>query len=151
MPAHKIAFYLNSSENLRGLAQRARHVAELQHVFLKIAPPSLTQASCVKQLRAGTLFLLAGNAAVATKLKQLAPRFLTAYKQLGVEITSIRVEVHVKENDGEPAKSPQTKQLRIESIEYLETLAAKLEDCPLKHALSTMAVRQRKYHSRSEH
>ena len=151
MPAHKIAFYLNSSENLRALAHQARRVAELQQAFLKIAPPSLTQASCVKQLRAGTLFLLAGNAAVATKLKQLAPRFLTAYKQLGVEITSIRVEVQVRENGREPAKSFKTKQLSIESIEYLETLAAELEDCPLKRALTTMAVRQRKYQSRSEH
>jgi hypothetical protein len=151
MPAHKIDFYLNSSDNLRALAHQARRVAELQQVFLKIAPPPLTQASCVKQLRAGTLFLLAGNAAVATKLKQLAPRFLTAYEQLGFEITSIRVEVQVKEAGPELVQIFKTKQLSIESIEYLETLAAKLEDCPLKHALTKMAARQRKYHSHSEH
>ena len=151
MPAHKIDFYLNSSDNLRALAQQARRVAELQQAFLKIAPPLLTQASCVKQLRAGTLFLLAGNAAVATKLKQLAPRFLTAYEQLGVEVTSIRVEVQVREAAPEPAKSFKTKQLSIESIEYLESLAAVLEESPLKQALTTMAARQRKYRSRSEH
>jgi hypothetical protein len=39
----------------------------------------------------------------------------------------------------------------IEHLLAQKTLAAKLEDSPLKHALTTMAVRQRKYHSRSEH
>ena len=91
MPAHKIDFYLNSSNSLRRLADAARRIAELQQVFLKIAPQPLTQACCVKQLRAGTLFLLAENAAVAAKLKQLAPRLLTAYEKLGCEVTSIKV------------------------------------------------------------
>jgi hypothetical protein len=55
MPAHKIDFYLNSSNSLRQLADEARRIAELQRVFLKTAPPPLTQACCVRQLRAGTL------------------------------------------------------------------------------------------------
>jgi hypothetical protein len=143
MPAHKIDFYLNSSSSLRRLAGQARRVAELQQIFLKVAPQSLTQACCVKQLRAGTLFLLADNAAIAAKLKQLAPRLLTAYEKQGVEVTSIRVEVQVSE--APPGRAPKRvpKQLSIETIENLERLAAQLDDSPLKRALTNMAAHQR--------
>ena len=143
MPAHKIDFYLNSSNSLRQLADEARRIAELQQVFLKIAPQPLTEACCVKQLRAGTLFLLAENAAVAAKLKQLAPRLLTAYQQLGLKVTLIQVQVQVKDAAQRPAVAPAPKRLSIETIDNLERLAAGLEDTPLKQALTNMVAHQR--------
>jgi hypothetical protein len=143
MPAHKIDFYLNSSNSLRQLADEARRIAELQRVFLKTAPPPLTQACCVRQLRAGTLFLLAENAAIAAKLKQLLPRLLTSYQKLGWQVTSIRVEVQVRGAAPEAATTRATKQLSTESIENLERLAARLEDSPLKQALTNMVAHQR--------
>lgn len=143
MPAHKIDFYLNSSSSLRALAVEAKRIAALQQVFRNIAPPELTQACCVKQLRAGILFLLAENATVAAKLKQLAPRLLTSYQKQGVEVTSIRVQVQVREASPQSAARPALKQLSLESIENLERLATGLEDSPLKQALTDMAARQR--------
>jgi len=143
MPAHKIDFYLNSSNSLRQLANEARRIAELQQVFLKIAPQPLTQACCVKQLRAGTLFLLAENAAIAAKVKQLFPRLLTIYQKLGWQVTSIRVEVQVKETPPQPVTGCARARLSIETIDNLERLAAGLEDTPLKQALTNMVAHQR--------
>lgn len=143
MPAHKIDFYLNASDPLRSLADEARRIAQLQQVFLESAPGPLTQASCVKQLRAGTLFLLAENAAIAAKLRQLAPRLLTTYQKLGLEVTSIRVEVQVRETAQNPQSKRKSKRLSVETIENLEGLAAGLEDSPLKQALTRLAARQR--------
>ncbi len=143
MPAHKIDFYLNSSNSLRALADEPRRITDLQQVFRKIAPPPLTQACCVKQLRAGTLFLLAENAAVAAKLKQLAPRLLTSYQKQGVEVTSIRVQVQVKEALPQPAARRAPKRLSLESIQNLERLAEQLDESPLKQALTRLAARQR--------
>ena len=143
MPAHKIDFYLNSSNSLRQLADEARRIAELQQVFLKIAPHPLTEACCVKQLRAGTLFLLAENAAVAAKLKQLAPRLLTAYQKQGLKVTLIQVQVQVKDAAPQPAVAPAPKRLSIETIENFERLAAGLEDSPLKQALIKLVAHQR--------
>jgi hypothetical protein len=143
MPAHKIDFYLNSSNSLRRLADEARRIAELQRVFLKIAPQSLTQACCVRRLRAGTLSLLAENAAIAAKLKQLLPRLLTSYQKQGMEVTAIRVEVQVRETAPEAAAKRPVKHLSPESIENLEQLAAGLEDSPLKRALTNMISHQR--------
>jgi hypothetical protein len=64
MAAHKIGFYLSSSDDLRALSREARRVAELNRVLLRTAPSSLTQGCCVKQLRDGTLTLLADNPAI---------------------------------------------------------------------------------------
>jgi hypothetical protein len=143
MPAHKIDFYLNSSNSLRRLTDEARRIAELQRVFLKIAPQPLTQACCVGQLRAGTLSLLAENAAIAAKLKQLLPRLLISYQKLGWQVTAIRVEVQVRNAASEAATRRSTKHLSSESIRNLEELAAGLEDSPLKQALTNMVAHQR--------
>lgn len=143
MPAHKIDFYLDSSSSLRALTRAARRVADLQQIFLNTAPQTLTQACYVKQLRAGTLFLLAENAAVAAKLRQLAPRLLASYVKQGTEVTAIKVEVQVSETGPRPAPKPRANRLSIDAIENLEQLANDLEDTPLKHAIARLAARQR--------
>ncbi len=143
MPAHKIDFYLNSSNSLRQLANEARRIAELQQVFLQIAPQPLTQACSVRQLRAGTLVLLAENAAIAAKIKQLFPRLLTDYQKLGWQVTSIKVEVQVSETVQQPAAAPARARLSIETIDNLGRLVARLEDSPLKQALAKLVAHQR--------
>jgi len=143
MPARKIDFYLNSSSSLRTLAGAAKRVAELQQVFLENAPEPLAQACRVKQLRAGTLVLLAEHAAVAAKLRQLAPRLLSAYGKLGLEVTSIHIEVQVAESPQAAPAPRAARELSIESIEELEKLAESLEASPLRDAVTRLATRQR--------
>ena len=143
MPARRIDFYLNTSDRLRSLTHEARRNAELHQVLVNIAPPGLMQACCVKQLRDGTLTLLAENAAIAAKLKQLTARLLIAYRKQRSEITSIRIEVQVREATSDAAVVRKDKRLSIETIQNLEKLAGGLEDSPLKQALTTMAARQR--------
>ncbi len=144
MPARRINFYLNTSDRLRSLTHEVRRNAELHQVLVNVAPPELTKACCVKQLRDGTLTLLAENAAIAAKLKQLTARLLVAYQKQRSEVTSIRIEVQVREAASDAAPARQVKRLSIETIENLEKLAGDLEDSPLKQALTTMAARQRR-------
>jgi len=119
-------------------------VAELQRIFQSAAPLPLTRACRVKQLRGGTLFLLAENAAVATKLRQLAPRLLATYVKQGSEVTAIKVEVQVSGGGLQNTPDRRAREsLSLDSIESLEALAAGLEDTPLKEALNRMAARQR--------
>jgi hypothetical protein len=143
MPARKIDFYLNTSDSLRSLTQAAQRNAELHRILMNTAPLELTQACCVKQLRDGTLTLLAENAAIAAKLKQLAARLLATYQKQRWQITAIRIEVQVGQPSEGVAKKRQPKRLSIETIENLEQLAGQLEDSPLKQALTNMAARQR--------
>ena len=143
MPARPLSFYLNSSDRLRSLSQEARRNTELNQILLNNAPPGLTHVCRVKQLRDGTLTLLAENSAVAAKLKQLAARLLIAYQKQRSEITSIRIEVQVKEASVQSRTTRPDKRLSLDAIENLEKLARALEDSPLKQALTEMAARQR--------
>jgi hypothetical protein len=143
MPAHKLDFYFNSSDSLRSLTRAAQRIADLQQVLLNSAPPALTQYCRVKQFRDGTLTLLAENAAIAAKLKQLTARLLTTYRKQRPQITSIHIEVQVREVA--PDLTPKSKSLRlsIETIKNLERLASQIDDPNLKQALTRMATRQR--------
>ena len=143
MSAHKIGFYLNSSDSLRSLTRAAQHIAAMQRVLLDNAPQELTQRCRVKQLRDGTLTLLAENAAIAAKLKQLAARLLTSYQKLRWQITAIRIEVQVMETAPDLTPKPNSKRLSIETIKNLEVLAEQIDDVSLKQALIRMAMRQR--------
>ena len=143
MPARRINFYLNTSDRLRSLTRDVQRNAGLHQVLVDTAPPELTQACCVKQLRDGALTLLAENAAIAAKLKQLAARLLVAYQKQRCEVTSIRIEVQVREAADAPPPARVPKLLSIETIENLDKLAGQLDDSPLKQALTTLAGRQR--------
>ena len=143
MPARRINFYLNTSDRLRSLTHEAQRNAELHQVLLNIAPPELTQACCVKQLRDGTLTLLAENAAIAAKLKQLAARLLTSYQKQRRQITSIRIEVQVAETTGNLVQKSNSRRLSVETIKNLERLADEVDDDSLKQALVRLASRRR--------
>jgi hypothetical protein len=143
MPARKLDFYLNSSAPLRDLARAARHLNELQQILAKSAPPGLTQACRVKQLRAGTLVIAADNAAVASQLRQLAPRLLEAYRKQRSEVTSIRIDVQVANAVRQSVPTSQKNTLSVDSIVKIQELADRLEASPLKDALARMAARNR--------
>ena len=143
MSAHKIGFYLNSSDSLRSLTRAAQHIAAMQRVLLDNAPQELTQRCRVKQLRDGTLTLLAENAAIAAKLKQLAARLLTSYQKQRWQITAIRIEVQVAQTATDLTSKPNSRRLSIETIKNLERLASQIDDVALKQALTRLATRKR--------
>ncbi len=142
MPARKIGSWLASGE-LGALASRAQRLAELQQVFVESAPPPLAQASRVKNYRAGMLFLLADNAAVATKLKQLTPRLLVNIQKREAEITGIHVEVQVKESPEECRPKFKKMPLSTDTIEQFRKLSQAVPQSALKSALTNLVRRHR--------
>lgn len=143
MSARKISDLLAHSGELRALSGRARRLAELQQVLLEVVPSSLINATRVKTLRAGTLVVLAGNAAVAAKLRQLAPRLLLHVQKQGIEVTGIQVEVQVAAPQGISAQTASGRDLSLTAVSALEGLAGTLRESPLKGALDRL-VRRRK-------
>jgi len=143
MPAHKLGFYLNASSSLRVLTEEAKKLALLQQVVLAATPPELARSCTVKHLRAGVLSLVADNPAIAAKLRQLVTRLLISYRNQGMEVTSIRIEVQVERTTHAPATTREPRRLSIETIENLERLSAEIEDQNLKQALTKLAAHGR--------
>jgi hypothetical protein len=142
VPVQKIGDVIASSSNLKALARHARRLSDLQQLLLEATPFALAAASRVTDLRAGTLVVLADNAAVAAKLRQLAPRLLKHVQKQQVEVTGIRVDVQVKTHkikaEDEVTKHP----LPPEAIQDFGGLAEALPPSPLKTALVRLLARR---------
>src|SRR5262245_34756846 len=93
MAAHKIGEILAATTQLKTLSHGARRLAELERLLLSAAPRALSEATRIKSFRAGTLVVSADNAAVASRLKLLAPQLLLQIREREPEVTGIRVEV----------------------------------------------------------
>ncbi|MGQ0749908.1 MAG: DciA family protein [Betaproteobacteria bacterium] len=140
VPARKIGALLEAPE-LKSLARKAQRLAELHSVFLDCAPAPLCRASRVRDYRAGTLYLSADNAAVATKLRQLAPSLLLSIRKRAPEITGIKIAVQVREVTARPAAGSRTSATGIENVDIFRALAEKLPESPLKAAVSRLVRR----------
>jgi hypothetical protein len=95
-------------------------------------------------LKDGTLYLSAENAAIAAKLRQLAPRLLIAIRERVPEVTVIRVEAQVATGADELPTNPKKKPLTIETIDNLDRAAAAMPESGLKTALAALARRHRR-------
>lgn len=140
MPPQKIGALLGAGE-LRALSRKARRLMELQQVFLDSAPPSLARASRVKDYRTGTLFLSAENAAVAMKLRQLAPSLLLKIQKREAEVTGIKIAVQVKEVTDRPQSKPEKRGLSAENVGVFRKLSDRLPQSELKCALANLIRR----------
>jgi len=142
VPVQKIGDVIAHSGNLAALARHARRLIDLQQLLLEATPSELAAASRVTDLKAGTLVVLADNAAVAAKLRQLAPRLLKHVQKQQIEVTGIRVDVQVKTHKIKAEDEVTKRPLPPEAIQELEGLAETLAPSPLKNALDRLVARR---------
>lgn len=143
MPVQKIGDVIANSGNLQTLAQKARRLKDLQQLLFEASPPLLAAASRVADLRSGTLIVVSDNAAVAAKLRQLAPRLLSHVQEQAAEVTGIRVDVQVKLHKIKAEDEVTRHALPSDVIQEFEQLSSKLPPSPLKSALARFATRRR--------
>ena|SRR5688572_9187785 len=142
MTAHKIGEILAVTGQLKALSRAAQRLAELERLLLSAAPRALSEATRIKSFRAGTLVVSADNAAVASKLKLLAPQLLIQIRDREPEVTGIRVEVQPAPGaiPGKTAK----RAIGGATIAEFQSLAAGLADSPLKSAVERLVHRRKK-------
>ena len=144
MAAHRISDLLARSGQLKTMSREAQRLTELELLIFEAAPGALSEATRVKQLRAGTLVLLADNAAVAVKLRQLLPRLLVCVRKRDPEVSGIRVEVQPARGRQRAAEGSRKKLLTAGAIKSFENLAGRLRDSPLKTAVRRLVQHQKK-------
>lgn len=144
MPVQKIGDVLANSGDLQALARQAQGLKVLELFLLESTPAALASASRVANLKGGTLVILAENAAVAAKLRQLAPRLLLHFRERGVEVTGIRVEVQVKTHKIKAEDDVTKRALPADAIKEFSALADALPDSSLKSAIERLVARGRR-------
>ena len=143
MPVQRIGDVIARSGDLKALARQAQRLRDLEQLLFESTPVALARASRVANLKAGTLMVLADNAAVAAKLRQLAPRLLLHLNKRGFEVTVLRVEVQVKAHKIKAEDDFTKRPLPPDAIQEFERLSAALPPSPLKAALARLAARRR--------
>lgn len=142
MPTQRLSALLATGK-FSPLCDESRRMRKLQRVLLDSAPSPLARATRVTMVRAGTLYLSADNVAVAAKLRQIAPRLLTAFREWVPEVTGIRIQAQVSAGAQGLRNNPKKTALSIETIENFEKLAAAMPESELKAALGALARRHR--------
>ena len=150
MATEPISKLLGSPE-LQPLAARLDDIKRLQRRYRAIVPESLAQASRVCAIDGNVVVIGAANGAVASALRQIAPRLLeglrgpqkSAKHSTDQDITSIRVEVQVTIPQRKRAPQPRGEVPK----DKLGKVAEGLGDSPLKETLERMAGQARKSRS----
>ena len=124
---------------LKALSGQADSLTVSQKLWNATVPEILkrfTQAGAIKHKR---LTVYADNGAVAAKTKLLLPSLLMQLQKLGLEITSIRVEVQVKSEPRKPVAPLRT--VSSPAAAELESLAEKLSNSDPGSRLSKILIR----------
>ena len=141
MPLRDIRNLLGASSELAALREKTQRLLALQRAYIDCTPVELaeiTKASRVGYLKAGTLYLLADNAAIAAKLRQLLPRLLPVFRKLEAEVTGIRVDVQPKSPPTGPSASSNKNELPIDYIKQFEEAAKTISNPDLKLAVTNL-------------
>lgn len=143
MPLEKLGALIAGADEFRNLSARTRRLRELQTLFERSAPRELASASRVRNLRAGTLVIVADNAGIASKLKQLTPTLLAAVRRSEAEVTALRIEVQVDRFTARRPAGARTKTLTADALEQFAELSGRVEG-PLKGALERLVSHHRR-------
>ena len=135
--AQRFKSLFSGDQELRPLLAKAQALSALHRHFISVAPPYLAQTSQILGLQSGTLSVAVANAAIAAKLRQLAPELVVMLQNRGCEVSGIRVKVQVSFQRSQPAAIP--RKLGKTAKDALNELSQTLDDSPLKLALKKMA------------
>lgn len=136
MAANSVAKVLRASAELHALRERLDAIELLQRLYRSVAPGDLAKASRVCAIEGTTVVISATSGPVATALRQVAPRLLTAIRKglkenENPQLTGIRVEVQV---EARPVRRA-VKARDPLPAEQISKLAEGLSDSPLKDTL----------------
>ncbi|MGC2164958.1 MAG: DciA family protein [Gallionella sp.] len=130
---------LDTAPELTPLLDKARSLSALQAHVIEITPLNLVQSAKIQVLglKLGTLSIAVANAAIAAKMRQLAPELVVKLQNKGCEVSGIRVKVQVSYDQRQIKPIPR-KICKI-AQNALKDLSFNLESSPLKSALDRLS------------
>ena len=139
MQARTLNDCLHAEETIARLTAHAEHLLKLQRIIDATLPNSLLRSCRIANYRLGIVFLHADNAAVAAKLRQLAPRLCDELRSSGREITEIRVKLQPNQPIESAAPQKNIAPLGVRTKQGLTKLSMSLPgDSPLKASLERL-------------
>lgn len=133
--------YLGQADGAAAVLAHARLLMRAQGAYAGFAPRPLAQASCVANIKLGSVVIHADNGAVAAKLRQMAQTLAGEFLKRGFECNGVVIKVQARPQPV-PLPSSTLKPLSSQAGQSLQELAAQLPaDSPLKQGLERLLQR----------
>ena len=129
--------YLEATDGAGKVLAHARLLIKLTHLYQKIAPAHLGQASSLANYKSEIIVIHAVSGAVAAKLRQLAPTLADGFSKRGVECNGVQIKVQAHETSTQSTTSTQ-KPLSSKAHRELAGLRDSLPASPLRTALGSL-------------
>jgi len=119
--------------------ERSQVLSALQRQIIDVVPDYLLQSGQLQvlSLKMGTLRIAVANAAVAAKIRQLAPDMVAKLQNKGCEVSGIQVKVQVSFDRGN--RTPPPRLLSKTAQDTITGFNQSLTDSPLKTVLERLA------------
>jgi hypothetical protein len=143
MQAKRIGDYLDRGDGTSRLVPRAALLLAIRQHLSEVLPDNLRRSCAIANYKQGVVVVVAGNNAVAAKLRHFGPRIIEALGKRGLKATGIRVDVQ-----GTWSFTPQVPEekalfLSPRASDALTEVGRRLPDSRLRRAVNSLAKKTR--------
>jgi hypothetical protein len=143
MQAKRIGAYLDSADGTSRLVPQAALLLAIRRQLFEVLPENLRRSCVIANYKQGVVVVVAGNNAVAAKLRHIEPRLIEVLGKRGLKATGIRVEVQGGRSFGTQVPEKKALFLSPRAASALTQAARRLPDSPLKQAVDSLAKKTR--------
>ena len=143
MQAKRIGDYLDRGDGTSRLVPQAALLLAIRQHLSEALPDNLRRSCAIANYKQGVVVVIAGNNAVAAKLRHYEPKIIETLGKRGLKATGIRVEVQGAHSFAPQVPEKKALFLAPSAAEALARLARRLPDSRLKQAVNALSRKTR--------
>src|SRR5262245_13793292 len=142
MQAKRIGDYLDRDDGTSRLVPQAALLLAVRQHLSEVLPDNLRRSCSIANYKQGVVVIVAGNNAVAAKLRHYEPKIIEALGKRGLKATGMRVEVQGGRSFAPQVPEKKALFLPASGADALAQLERRLPDGRLKQAVATLAKKR---------
>jgi hypothetical protein len=139
MQAKHIGDYLAEDRGTSRLVPQVATLLAIRQRLTSALPDSLRRSCAIANYKHGIVVLLAGNNAVAAKLRLIEPRLVSALSKYGLNVTGIKIQVQAGASFPVQVTEKKALSLSPAAAAALAKFSGDLPDSRLKRAVEALA------------
>jgi hypothetical protein len=143
MQAKRIGDYLDRGDGTSRLVPQAALLLAIRQHLSEVLPANLRRSCAIANYKQGVVVVIAGNNAVAAKLRHYGPKIIETLGKCGLKTTGIRVEVQGADSCAPQVSEKKALFLSPPASDALARLGRRLPDSRLKQAVNALAKKTR--------
>jgi len=143
MQAKRLGEYLDHGDGTSRLVPQAALLLAIRQHLSEVLPHNLRRSCAIANYKQGVVVVIAGNNAVAAKLRHYGPRIIETLGKRGLKATGIRVDVQGADSFAPQVSEKKALFLSSPAADALTRLGRRLPDSRLKQAVDALARKTR--------